>query len=133
MDHQSGDTFMDGECNLFKLMILSTRPELPNGSHIDIDNGCIVVSPRITLKLPNGHPIEEFAWVRIQLLSPEVKLSTTSNRRVQLLFNDLIEDEHVAYLSPQLWYNLRYQHLRDSLEQVFWQYPLEQPDAQLMV
>lgn len=107
-----------------KVVILKNRPTLPNDDDIDLDNSCIIVSPKTDLK--------EGEWMQTQLVLPGNEHSP-SGRAVQVLFNDLIEDSGCVFISPQLWHNLRYQPLRDKLEQVFWQFPLEQPDAQLEV
>src|SRR5699024_1917099 len=90
------------------------------------------------LDLVNGFELHEYAWVCIQIhfadaQHPKSPPPSTNGRIVQVLFSDLIEDENTVYLSPQLWHNLRYQPFRGTLEQVFRQYPLEQPDAQLTV
>lgn len=107
-----------------KVVILKNRPTLPNDDDIDLDNSCIIVSPKTDLK--------EDEWMQIRLVLPGIEHSSSA-RAVQVLFNDLIEDSACVFISPQLWHNLRYQPLRDKLEQVFWQFPLEQPDAQLEV
>lgn len=107
-----------------KVVILKNRPTLPNDGDIDLDNSCIIVSPKSDLK--------EGEWMQIRLVLPGNEHSK-STRAAQVLFNDLIEDSACVFISPQLWHNLRYQPLRDKLEQVFWQFPLEQPDAQLEV
>ncbi|KAH9406559.1 peroxisomal assembly protein [Tyrophagus putrescentiae] len=106
----------------FKVVILKNRPTLPSDSHFDIDNSCIIVSPKTDLR--------EGEWRHIRLALPGVSFNP---RAAQVLFNDLIEDSNCVYISPQLWHNLRYQPLRDKLEQVFWKFPLEQPDAQLVI
>src|SRR5699024_8872227 len=97
---------------------------LSNDDTIDLDNGCIIVSPKADLK--------EGEWMKIRLVLPGTEHSLNA-RAVQVLFNDLIEDSNCAYISPQLWHNLRFQSHHDKLEQVFWQFPLEQPDAQIEV
>lgn len=102
-----------------KVIILTSRPQLEEESSIDLDNGCIVISPTDRFL--------EYAWVKIRLNG-----ANQSTRLVQVLFNDLIEDSNVVYLPPLLWHNLFFQPL-DSAEDVFWQFPLEQPKASISV
>ena len=123
----------------FKLNILINRPSIPSDydrGKIDIDNGCIVVSPKI-VHHNSGYfqNLSEYDWVRVYLVFDASKTRTISNcgRLVQLVYNEFIQDDNLVYVSPQLWFNLLFQPFKGSLELIFWQYPLEQKDTRIVV
>ncbi|KAI2806210.1 peroxisomal assembly protein [Blomia tropicalis] len=118
--------FPETSNNKFKVIILTSRPELSTENLIDLENGCIIVSPSISIV-----GISEYDWIRIRLNVHDH--ISSSFRIVQIIFNDSIKDNDIVYMSPQLWHNLRFQQFYGNLEDHFWKFPLEQPEALLSI
>ena len=92
---------------------------------IDIDNGAIILS----IKWKNV--LKRYDWIIIELIVNNYR----SRRLVQTLFVDNVEniDEKFCYLSPQLWFNLRFQPISQNLQNVLHKYPLIESNARINV
>lgn len=115
----------------FRLKIFSPRPPDDIGKAVDLETAAIIVSPSAL------DDIEELCFVDVRLVPPKtLSLASLSTRTVQVVFNDLLTDEKVAYISPLLWYNLRFQPLSGNEKNAaanFWRHPEEAPDMSIEV
>lgn len=115
---------------LFRLKIFTPCPSDEIDKPVDLETGAIIVSPS-ALK-----DIKELCFVDICLVPSKASSKILTPRTVQVVFNDLLTDEHVAYISPLLWYNLRFQPISGDETKVaanFWRHPEEAPDMSIEV
>lgn len=114
---------MDNCIKGLKLIVLNNRPDFEFDKPVDIDNGCVILST------VHARVLNEFDWIELKLNQSN---GFSGTRLAKVVFNETIVDDNVVYISPQLWFNLLFQTW-DNLENVFWRYPLRQPDATVSV
>jgi hypothetical protein len=119
--YTASTSFLKAISMSFQIVILSNTPLIPD---IDSENGCVFISNNA---LTNKLKCNARDWVRIWLSSQD-KTYKFKQRISQLYPIDSIIDDNIAYISPQLWFNLQTFSTHQFSNQ-----PLIQPNITLMV
>ena len=117
----ASSSFLNSMSFSFKIIILSNSPPIPE---VDSENGCVFVTKNT---LTNKLKCEPKDWVRIWLSSDD-KSFKSKQRFSQIYAIDSMSDENIAYISPQLWFNLQ-----NLTSDPFSNRTLLQPNINLMV
>jgi hypothetical protein len=119
--YTASTSFLKAISMSFQIVILSNTPLIPD---IDSENGCVFISNNALI---NKLKCNARDWVRIWLSSQD-KTHKSKQRISQLYPIDSIIDDNIAYISPQLWFNLQTFPTHQFSNQ-----PLIQPNITLMV
>lgn len=111
------------EIGSFNVKLLSSRPlgSQLDEQDLDLENGSILLSSSQQNIFYTNFDLKPLDKVLLEYEESE----SVRSRVVAIFFTDSISESNDVYVCPQLWFNLRLNHVRkDSTAKNLWKYPL---------